>query len=290
MSPTRSLVRTVLVLALALVVADCGAPPTPAPKAVPQRPLRFGMIPFNDLPILYETSNIVSTYLERHLKRKVQFVLVPDYESVTRLLRGGALDLAWLTPITYMRCRDEVDYELLCCPSRRGRLSYRGVIVSAAAGPVRALEDLKGKRFAYVDRHSASGFVYPNLLLRDRGLEPLSFFGDIAFSKNHTASLKGLLDGSWEGAAVYEGASSVERDGITSEAFRILARTAPIPTEPILVHRTLDPELRERLERLFVHMKDCEGGPEALVRLGANDAIDRFVHPSEGAIPLREGP
>lgn len=280
-----------LVLAIGLLATtSCERAPTPPLPPKVLRPLRFGMIPFNDLPILYETSETVSAYLSRHLKREVQFVLVPDYESVTALLKRGALDLAWLTPITYMRCRDQVDYELLCSPSRRGELSYRGIIVSRRDGPIAQLEDLRGKRFAYVDRHSASGFVYPNLLLRSRQIEPLEFFGEIHFSNNHTTSLKGLFTGLWDGAAVYEGSPEVAARGIDPKKVRVLARTAPIPTEPILVHRKLSVDLRKRLEELFVNMERHEGGKEALARLKKNDAIDRFVAPGKGALPLVDKP
>lgn len=268
--------RSLLLLALALGLCACDpGPSTPAPPKTP-RSLRFGIIPFNDLALLHEESHVLAAHLSRHLGRKIRVVLVPDYASMTQLLLQERLDLAWLTPATFMLFRQRLAYELLSSPARGSR-THRGVIAVRRDSPYHSLQDLKGRVFAYVDRYSTTGFVFPNLLMEQRGIDPLRHFARVSFSYNHGASLAGLRQGHYDAVAVHDRATGAESSSVEPEDLRILARTPPIPPDPIVVHRSLDPELKERCRVLLLKMKDFEGGEECLATLTRLDGVDRFL-------------
>lgn len=271
-----------LLVCLALV-AGCGETPPTLEPGEGEAPLRFGMVPFHALPVLYRESSAIAGYLSANLGRPIRFVLVPDYASIAGLLTKEQLDLAWLTPLPYMKFGASWKYDILCTPVRRGRTSHRGVIVVRADGPLRSIEDLRGRTFAYVDRFSTSGCVYPNLLLERHGVDPLSFFGAVEFSNTHTASLLGVLEGRYDAAAVYDQAHLTVLTDVQRSALRVLARTDEIPSDPIVIHRSLSPELHERLRDLFLTMPVQPGGAAVAAVLAQEDGITAFGITSEEA-------
>jgi len=57
------------------------------------------------------------------------------------------------------------------------------VIISLKTASIHSLKDLNGKRFAFVDYQSASGYLYPMALLEKNGLNPEKNFSRIFMLK-----------------------------------------------------------------------------------------------------------
>ena len=281
MGQSRYLIVTALISLLLL--GGCKEQPPPEP-VFPKRPLTFGMVPFHALPELYAESKIIASYLSERLDRKIRFVLMPDYASITKLLLHEQLDVAWMTPMPYAKVRSRIDYEILCAPSRRGRHSHRGVIVTKRDSPYKTLQDLKGCTFAYVDRYSTSGFVFPNLLFQENGIDPLAFFGAVHFSHTHSSSLLGVIEGRYDAAAVYDQAYLTSLSKEDRRKLKALAFTKTIPADPIVIRKNLDDGLKAKLKELFLHMKRL--GPETLQSLTDRDGIDEFFETTESAYDI----
>ena len=241
-------------------------------------------MPFHALPELYAESKIIASYLSDRLDRKIRFVLMPDYASITKLLLREQLDIAWLTPLPYAKFRARIDYEILCAPSRRGRHSHRGVIVAKRNSPFKTLQDLKGCTFAYVDRYSTSGFVFPNLLFQENGIDPLSFFGAVHFSHTHSSSLLGVIEGRYDAASVYDQAYLTSLPKEDRRKLKALAFTKEIPADPIVVRKSLDAGLKAKLKELFLDMERL--GPKTLQSLTNSDGIDKFFTTTESAYDI----
>ena len=272
-----------IALVFFVLLGGCKEQPPPEP-IFPKRPLTFGMVPFHALPELYAESKIIASYLSDRLDRKIRFVLMPDYASITKLLLHEQLDIAWMTPMPYAKFRSRIDYEILCAPSRRGRRSHRGVIVTKRDSNFKTLQDLKGSTFAYVDRYSTSGFVFPNLLFQEKGIDPLSFFRAVHFSHTHSSSLLGVIEGRYDAAAVYDQAYLTSLPKEDRRKLKALAFTKTIPADPIVVRKNLDASLKAKLKELFLDMQRL--GPETLQSLTTRDGIDKFFETTEDAYDL----
>src|SRR5258708_29761657 len=75
---------------------------------------------------------------------------------------------------------------------RQGSKTYRSQIVVRADSGINSIEQLRGKKFAFVDPASASGFLFPNALLAGMGIDYKSFFSDTIFAGGHD---KGIIAG-----------------------------------------------------------------------------------------------
>src|SRR5204862_4784158 len=73
---------------------------------------------------------------------------------------------------------------------------------------IKSVEELRGKTIAFVDPASSSGYIYPMVLLVQRGLvrnrDPKTFFREVVFSGAHDASMRALLNGHVDAIASFD--------------------------------------------------------------------------------------
>ena len=267
----------VVLCALLAFAAGCGDP-APRLTLTTEPVLNFGFMPYNDPDHMRGLFNAVAGHLSAQMKVQMRFILAQDYQTMGRLMESEMVDLAWFTPASYKRVGKKMGAIGLAKPFRRGMATYRPLVVVRKDSPARSLADLKGKRFAYVERNSTSGFVVPNLMLMQIGVtEPLKFFSEVTFTYAHTASLRGVASGQYDAAAVYEGLPEEMAGELGADTFRRLQEGPPVPNDPIAVRPGLKKETIERLRELIVNMDRYESGKKALAALNDLERITRFV-------------
>ena len=190
-----------------------------------ESPVVLGVIPFLQPEKLKEQIDPVREYLEKKLERNVVMVTASDYESLARLLELKKVHIAWFSHASFEKLGKNASWESICRPVQFGSVLYDGQIVVRQGSEYREINDLRGKVFAYVDRYSGSGFFFPNIYMAQQGIKPLEFFARVEFTQSHRSSILGVLDGSYDAAAVFS-ANLVEG---SSDDLRVIARTGPEP-------------------------------------------------------------
>lgn len=196
-------------------------------------------------------------YLEKKVGVQVKVRFFHDYYAVMNELDHETLDLAILTPLVYALCRGDPSLTYLATSLERGRTFYRSVLLARKDGPVRSLADVAGRRVAFVDQYSASGFVFPGLHLRRAGLIPdgLPAFSQ-QFAGSHDKAVRALLEGRADVAATfdsffdYAGHRVAGRENVKLDDFRILAHVPErIPNDAIVCRTALPPAVKNRLRK-----------------------------------------
>ncbi|HNV71476.1 MAG TPA: phosphate/phosphite/phosphonate ABC transporter substrate-binding protein [Candidatus Ozemobacteraceae bacterium] len=232
---------------------------------LPQPPLRFAVYPFLERLTLRERLQPLLQRLAGELGRPVVPVMASDYSQLERLLIKRQAHLCWYSPRRSSPSLREMGLLAVCRPTLREGQAYRGVIVARRDRAAASLSDLRGCRFAYIDRQSNSGFLYPNRLFEEHGILPLEFFGEIHFAGTHDAALLGVAHGLYDAAAVTD--LVLERGPLNeSERSRlmVLATTTPILPDVIAVSETLDPALRKQITDFFLGLNTSLASQTAL--------------------------
>jgi len=182
---------------------------------------------------------------------------------------GGEADVGLLSLFEYLLARLEYGVEARLQVLRgEGADAYAGEILVRAPSRVRKVEDLAGKRIAYVDPHSTSGFIFPAKLLADAKVSVVP-----EFAGSHEKALERLREGEVDAAATYAGAAA-------GKPFRAIARTPPIPDEPVFFRRGFPEEKRERLAAA---LERVAATPEGRRLLGDVAAITGFKPATDAA-------
>jgi len=226
---------------LAALTALCLVPTARADE------VKIAIFPSNDPAKLARVMAGLARYLEEKTGDTVTAVVTRDYEELAVRLRKKSVDIAWINTLNYVKATREVSSVRYMATymernEHTGRITpyYQSYIVARTDSEIANLDGLKGKRFAFTDKASTSGYGYPNLLLRKRGIDPHTYFRKVFFLKRHDRVVEALLAGSIEGGAISDGTyfTTERRYG---DVFSILAKSAPIPLDAIVSSGSLPP-------------------------------------------------
>ncbi len=188
--------------------------------------------------------------LEDALTTEIAVIVSSSYAELRGLVDRGEAAISWLPPALYAQCATEGRVRLVACAERREPL--HGALCVRADAPWQTLDDLKGVGFTagWVDPLSCSGFLYPRLTLRERGLT--SFSGEHHLG-SHRSVAQAVARGRVQLGATHVSASGhIGRDlDLDVSDLRLLATTAPIPPDAICTSPEVSEANRSRLARVL---------------------------------------
>lgn len=201
-----------------------------------------------------------------------------SYSAVIEGMCAGLTDVAWFGPASYIEARDRGCAELLAVEERNGTSTYYAGLFVSADSTFQNVSDLAGGSVALGSSHSASSFSYPLAMLRKADIDPLKDLSSIRITGSHTNSLLALKNRHVDaaGASFISFERAVNQGGLNPRAFRILAKSDPIPNPPIAMHTRLPDEIKARLKNAIGNAHATKGvNPEAIRGYGGK-RVDRY--------------
>ncbi len=215
----------------------------------------------------------LATTLTRLAKLEVSAARAKSYSEITEQVLHGKVDFAWLPPVPYIALSRREAVDPLVSLVRSGHAEFYSVLIARADSRLESPRDLAGKRAAWVDPHSASGYVLPRIGLSAVGIDPRHAFREERFFRSHDEVVRAVVDHRADFGATFGGldaAGTLARGPWTTlegaGELRVLATFGAIPPDVIAARADLDAVTSERLTQAFVH---AASDPEAREALGA---------------------
>lgn len=226
-------------------------------------------------------------YLGQRLEMKVRALDFPNYQEVNQKLQSGEVELAFACGGPYVEGQEQFGLQLLVAPEVNGRAEYHSYLIVPADSPARSLADLRGKTFAFADPRSNSGFIAPSYDLAKMQETPESFFSSFLFTYAHDRSIRIVADQLVDGAAVdsliYDYLLRAEPE--LGKKVKVVAKSQAFGSPPVVAGSALDPELRQRIINLLLHLHLDPQGQAILRGMG----VDRFVPGDDASYdPIRQ--
>ncbi|MBW2704537.1 MAG: phosphate/phosphite/phosphonate ABC transporter substrate-binding protein [Deltaproteobacteria bacterium] len=225
------------------------APLAPWPKELDK--LRLGVTPFTSEDEIKEAYAPLLDHLASRLGVKAELVLVDSYSDLGERMRRQEIDIGTFPPLSYVHARHaDPGLRLLLRQVADGSDTYIGYVYTLDDVPVQSILDLAGRSICYVDPHSASGYLYPRLLIKRLGHDPDQFFSRSIFAHTHMACMERVLNGDVDASATYSGTFSIARsNGLPMHRIKILAKTPPIPFDAYCVRSGLPEQAVRRIKQ-----------------------------------------
>lgn len=209
--------------------------------------------------IVASRANFFARALARCLGTSVEVQPLSSYGELLEGLATGAIDVAWLPPVEALRAARLGVAQVIAVPVREGSAAFTSALFCRPGAVTTRVSELAGGRAAWVDPHSATGYVVVQAGLRAAGWVPEQLFAEQHFLGGHSEVVRAVLDGNVDVGATFVHRSDrgkVVRAGWGDRLVRILLEHGPVPSDTLVVRSQLDVEYAARIERALVHAPD----------------------------------
>lgn len=235
-------------------------------------PIKFFLVPSVEQKALETSGNALKGYLEKTTPYKYRFSVPTSYIAVVEAFGSKRADVASLNTYGYMLAHKKYGTEARLTVVRAGSTTYQSqILVRADDKRIKKLEDINGKRVAFVDPTSASGFLVPGKLLRDHKIKP----SQIVFAQRHDNVISMIYQGQVDAGATYysppmNGQLQDARMLVRSQypnvekEIRILALSDFIPNDPIVFRKDLPEDMKSKISSALREYVKSKGGKDSL--------------------------
>ena len=201
----------------------------------------IGVLPGGNLEHLREQSLELAKELQNTLHIPVNIFVSKNYAGLIEAMKAKKVDFAFFSAMTFVAAEEQAGAKVLLKKVWQEPY-YFSAIISPTQKKLKKLTDLKGKKIAFVDENSTSGFLYPRVALRKAGLKKEDF-KEVVFSGNHQASIQFLEAGTIDAAAVFsddqKGNLGAWKKLATkkNQKYQVIWISEPIPNDPFCVRQ-----------------------------------------------------
>jgi phosphonate transport system substrate-binding protein len=204
--------------------------------------------------------------------------ILSRYGNVINNFNMLKLDGAFFGSLGYALAQRKIGVEAIVRPeNQEGVSSYYGMIFVRKDSGIRNAAQMKGKRFAFVDKATTAGYLLPLKYFRENGIDDYgSYFSETYFTGTHEDAIYDVLKGEADiGAAkntIYYRLAS-EDSRITDELM-VLARSPDVPENALALRNDLDEWAKSILKKTFLEMDADPEGRRVLEKFGAARFIE----------------
>ncbi len=224
-----------------------------------------------------------AAYVGKKLNLEGKVVTASSPSQLARAMDEQKVDFYMDSPYpTYLINRQGAAM-LLLRRWKNGKAEYHSIIFAKKDGPVKKLDDLKGKLIAFEDPGSTSAYFLPKVYLLKKGLtvtEKAAPESRVApkeigyvFTYSTAKTIDMVLTGKAAGAAFSDDDYGKTDEQAKAQILK-LAETEPFPRSLVSVRKDLDPALAKRLKEVLLAMAGDEEGRKVLAKTDATDKFD----------------
>ena len=226
-----------------------------------EKVIKMGFVPLKNSEKLVEDLKPISDYLSERLGVKVEAFTASNYIGVVEGLGSGSVDFGIIPPFSSLLAQKQSNAKpILTSKGKTGKPGYTAELYVRKDSGIKSLQDVKGKKVAFVDPSSSSGYIYPGAMLVNAGL---NLDKDISyqFSGGHDKSLQLLLNKDVDVIATFDGVEDRYAKDFPQAKTDIqkLATSDMIPGVMVTTSGKMDKELQEKLDKA---LRDIEKDPK----------------------------
>ena len=147
----------------------------------------------------------VADYVTELLGMKVSLIIAPKYVDLIEFTEKKSIDVVVFPPLTFVLAQERVpSLRPLISQVTNGVISYSSFIVVKATDKARTIDDLRGRKMAFVGRRSTSGFLYPYASFLDANIDPERDL-EVVYVSDHQTAFRKLALGTVDAVATGSG-------------------------------------------------------------------------------------
>lgn len=231
-------------------------------------PVKLYFTPSVESETITESSKEMITFLEKETGLFFSTSVPTNYIIIVESFGSDRADVAFMNSFGYLLANEKYKANAELRVIRYNDSYYRGQIIASAASGITKIEDLQGKRVAYTDPSSTSGYLLPSKMLKDKNIIP----GNTVFAMKHDNVVTMIYQEQVDAGATYyspPGPNGEIKDARArvltqfpdvEEKIKIIALTDSIPNDPIVFRNGIEDSIKKKIiDALLKYIKTEEG-------------------------------
>lgn len=229
-------------------------------EAQPEK-ITIGMIPSGNPEKLRKQALELAQQLQVILNIPVNIYMSKNYVGLVDAMKTKKVDYAFFSSMTYVFAEKNANAKVLLKKVWEQPFYY-SALIARGDSKIKNVEQLKGKKIAFVDDKSSSGYLYPKAMLQKKDLDKEDFFKEVIFSGNHQASIRMLEEAKVDAVAVFSDDSKGKIGAWSKFAtdpklkVHVLWMSEPIPNEAFCVRQDFYDEFPKTTHTLMFALID----------------------------------
>lgn len=184
--------------------APTEAPATEAPTSdigSAEHPVKVLFVPSVDANVIVTGGEIMAQALKEATGLNFEVSVPTSYAATIEEMCASPTDtIAFIPAFGYVLANDLCGVDVAFKAVRRGWGVYWTMFVVARDSDIQSIEDLEGKKWAYPDAGSTSGYLVPSVVLKEAGVTP----GETLEAGGHPEVIRAVYNGEADfGTAFY---------------------------------------------------------------------------------------
>jgi phosphonate transport system substrate-binding protein len=269
--------RPLLALSLALVSLVSFAEDKLGSK---DNPIKIYFTPSVDQNTIATNSDSFLKFMEKETGFFYKSAVPASYVAVVEAFGSNRADIAVMNSFGYVLANSKYGAEAKLKTLRHGKDYYAGAIYVNSKSGIKTLKDLNGKKFAFTDAASTSGYLFPLKILNDAKVK----LGNTTFAIKHDNVITMIYQGQVDaGAAFYsdafDGKIKDARERVLTQfpdveqKITVLKITDKIPNDPFVFRKGMDPAMTTKFIAALNKYLATEEGKTAFKNIYAVDGV-----------------
>ncbi|MDB2405540.1 phosphate/phosphite/phosphonate ABC transporter substrate-binding protein [Arcobacteraceae bacterium] len=218
---------------------------------IKQEKLTLGFMPYLSAEVLLKKYTPLANYLSKELDIKVEIVIAKNYTKHIEDTGKDKLDISFLGGSPYVVITNKYGKKpLLVRYEFNGKPTFGSVIFVSRNSPIKTLDDLKDKSFAFGNAKSTLSTQVPLYMLMNSGitLDSLSSYSHL---KNHENVIYGVAYDDFNAGSVAQEVFNEKK----YEGIRLLKSSPEVSTHVFVTRSNLSKELQVKIKNALLKLK-----------------------------------
>ena len=258
---TRRLNRRTAVIGFVFVVALAALGTAPAAAEI-----KLITVPRTSEATLQAMFAPLTEYLTRETGEKVTLVVPKNFQDIQDAVQAGKVDIGFVNPLIYVQVKHAVDIEPLALSSEvKSGTRLRGIIIVRKDTGVTRLQDLKGKKFMFVDQDSPAGHIFQKLLLSRAGFDVDKDVIMLPFAHNHEGVVTAVFNRTADAGGVREEQLDKMKGSLDVSQLQIVGYTDYFPNWPFFATPKLNKGTADKIRAALLKLKPNDPKNETIL-------------------------
>ena len=224
-----------------------------------ENPIKLHFVPSVDAKVIEENSKSFKEYLEKNTAYKYEITIPQSYIAVVEAFGTKRADVAAFNTFGYLLAHDKYGAEAKMTVLRNGSATYQSQFIVKTGSSIKKLEDLAGKKIAFVEPASASGYLLPLKTLKEKGIVPK----ETVFAGKHDNVVSMVYQGQVDAGATFYSPPFKDENGVSKiedarrlvltqypdveSKVEILSLSESVTNDPIVFRKEMPDEMKTKI-------------------------------------------